>query len=209
MQYLIYGLIDPRNQQLKYIGQSSCGLYRPQQHCYPSRLKGITKNIYWIKKLLKLNLKPIIEILEIVNDKYQLDDSEQFWISYYKYIGCNLNNHTNGGQDGFKVSNRRNLTEEHKQKLSIAHSGKKLTEKHKQNIQKYWKDRPRGPRSIETKIKLSQVNGGKPFKDQFNNIYITQAEAARRLNISQAKISLVLNQKRSHTGGYKFEYLGE
>jgi hypothetical protein len=39
MQYIIYGLVDPETEELRYIGKSSTGMSRPKKHFYPSTLK--------------------------------------------------------------------------------------------------------------------------------------------------------------------------
>jgi hypothetical protein len=37
MKYLIYGLVDPRDNLVKYVGKSSKGLIRPKQHFHNNR----------------------------------------------------------------------------------------------------------------------------------------------------------------------------
>ena len=34
-KFLIYGLVDPRDGQLRYVGKSTSGLRRPRSHWYP------------------------------------------------------------------------------------------------------------------------------------------------------------------------------
>lgn len=101
--YFIYGLIDPITNEIKYIGRSSSGLRRPKAHWATSILKK-EKNRYkknWIQKILKNNLKPEIIVLESfepcdhINEI--LNESEQFWIAYFSFIGAKLTNLTNGG----------------------------------------------------------------------------------------------------------------
>ena len=35
---IIYGLVDPNLNKIRYVGRSSSGLWRPNAHRYPSRL---------------------------------------------------------------------------------------------------------------------------------------------------------------------------
>lgn len=39
------------------------------------------------------------------------------------------------------------------------------------------------------------------------SVYYSQADAARRLGLSQGNICMVLTGRRNHTGGYRFEYV--
>ena len=58
------------------------------------------------------------------------------------------------------------------------------------------------------KIEISKSLGGKPvfvYKDgKFVNCFDTLMDCSRKLNLSVGNIGMVLNGKRSHTGGYTF-----
>ena len=110
-KYLIYGLVDPITDELRYIGRSSSGLARPRQHHQPSMLRksdqGYCGN--WVRTLITQNLKPEIIIIEEFQGNIQLNDAEEFWIAYYKGLGCRLTNLTVGGAgaNGFVNLNNR------------------------------------------------------------------------------------------------------
>src|SRR5271166_3360522 len=95
---LIYGLIDPRDGQLRYIGLSSSGMSRPKDHGKESRLKrNKTRTGNWIKSLQSQGLTYEIEVLEeYPNDisHKDLEEAEIWNIAYYKSLGCELYNHT-------------------------------------------------------------------------------------------------------------------
>ena len=60
----IYGLIDPRNKQLRYVGKANNLKKRLSKHVHD---KSINHKTCWIKSLSALNLRPeIIELGEIV-----------------------------------------------------------------------------------------------------------------------------------------------
>lgn len=60
---IIYGLIDPRNGQLRYIGLSAKGLERAREHMEPYYLKNDKSHkANWVRNLIKVGLK--YEILE-------------------------------------------------------------------------------------------------------------------------------------------------
>ena len=107
-RHLIYGLIDPRDGQLRYVGKSCEGLKRPRAHA--RRLKwdrGHCRN--WVKGLVDLGLKPDIEVLETCDSPKALIEAEQFHIAYFRMVGCNLTNLTAGGEGqwGLRFSEER------------------------------------------------------------------------------------------------------
>lgn len=98
-KYLIYGLFDPRNGELRYIGKSCSGLTRPKIHGRPKNLSQDTNKhkVYWISQLALEGLKPEIFVLEEFDNKKYLGEEEQFYIAYFKGLGCRLVNLTRGG----------------------------------------------------------------------------------------------------------------
>jgi hypothetical protein len=100
----IYGLIDPRNQQLRYVGKTSCSLSsRLRQHINDAaRAKVNLKRFAWLNELRMAGLEPeIFELETVLGAGWQ--DSERYWIAYFRFIGANLCNATIGGDglDGF------------------------------------------------------------------------------------------------------------
>jgi hypothetical protein len=146
---LIYGLIDPRNGQLRYIGKSENGLKRAQDPHSP-------RCGNWLKQLKKLGLNVEIEILEeLPNASHEiLNEAEVFWIGYFKMVGVNLTNLTSGG-DGvrgiplhldhrLKISRAlkgrpsprkgAKLSKETRRAMSEAHKGLKFSDDHRASI---------------------------------------------------------------------------
>ena len=77
---LIYGLRDPRTNEIRYVGQSSTGLHRPKQH---AKYKGPARSAKekWVAKLLRLCLVPEIVILQVLEGPDELNSAEIFWIA--------------------------------------------------------------------------------------------------------------------------------
>lgn len=98
--FIIYGLIDPITNQVRYVGKSSIGLERPKQHSLSCNLKGKNRKNNWIKSLKKINLIPIIKTIEICSSEEELDQKEIYWISFYRKIDKKLTNITDGGTGG-------------------------------------------------------------------------------------------------------------
>jgi hypothetical protein len=61
--------------------------------------------------------------------------------------------------------------------------------------------------NFRNRIEASKWKGGRPFKDQFGNIYYTHSEAAVKLDLHASLIGHVLIGKRKSTGRYRFSYI--
>lgn len=99
----IYALIDPRNNQVRYIGKSNNPKTRYRNHYNPSRDKNTHKR-NWINELRNNELKPellIIDEVDMSNWQYW----ENFYIYLYKFYGFELVNYTDGG-DGATFGNK-------------------------------------------------------------------------------------------------------
>ncbi len=97
---VIYCLIDPRNDSIRYIGQTIVKpTNRLNQHIYQWKRSGNKLNYLnsWIKNLSKENLKPKLEILEHISKLEELDFWEEYYIGLFKSWNINLVNSTNGG----------------------------------------------------------------------------------------------------------------
>lgn len=97
-KYLIYALRDPRTDEVRYVGKSTIGMRRPNQHSKEWSLVSNTHKNNWIKSLQLINLNPVIDVLEVHETPDTLEESEIFHISYLRAIGCNLTNATEGGE---------------------------------------------------------------------------------------------------------------
>lgn len=92
-EYKIYVLKDPNNLKVRYIGVTVRKLnQRLSQHIHDAKNNKGTHKVHWIKKLLNNNQKPIIELLEICNEK-NWQEREIYWIGQFE----NLTNTREGG----------------------------------------------------------------------------------------------------------------
>jgi group I intron endonuclease len=116
----IYTLANPETNEVRYIGKTKKKLYRRlSEHIATSKnLKD--HRAKWIQSLLRQNLSPKIELLEMCFEK-NWQETEKFWIRTLKFLGVNLVNQNEGGcgNNGHKFS------EESKQKISMSLTGKK------------------------------------------------------------------------------------
>jgi hypothetical protein len=104
--FCVYGLRHPLTKELRYIGASSNYIERYKEHLLPSNLKATTHKINWIKSLLSSNLLPEVFVIEIAESMEDALEKEVDLIEYFRFIGCELTNSTNGGdgRSGFLTS---------------------------------------------------------------------------------------------------------
>lgn len=135
MKTFIYILIDPRDNQVKYVGKTNNVKRRYSQHISLAS-KNKTYKTNWLSSLIIMNLKPEMVVIDECEDDSWIE-LEQWYIELFKSWGFKLTNLTKGGDGvrGFKPSKESLL------KRSIAQKGKKL--------------------SKETKIKIGNANRGK------------------------------------------------
>ena len=104
---LIYGLYCPFTNNLHYVGKSTSGLIRPNEHMSKSHSEKINE---WVSQLKFLGYKPIVKILEECTTE-NLDEKEKEWINKAKNQKCYLlniaNNHANKiiKQNEYKTNN--------------------------------------------------------------------------------------------------------
>lgn len=92
---LVYGLLDPRTQEVRYVGKSSWGMARPRGHVLPSVLsKDNSAKAAWLHELLALNLLPVVRVFEVVDTLEALNAREIAWIKHGEDAGWPLLNMT-------------------------------------------------------------------------------------------------------------------
>jgi hypothetical protein len=80
----------------------------------------------------------VIEELPKDSSYDQLDEAERFWIAYFRFIGANLTNATDGG-DGWALGDHNPMRNPiAKAKFSAKNKGRKLTEEHKARQREAW-----------------------------------------------------------------------
>jgi len=152
---VVYGLYDPCNDELRYIGQTTQSLKRRLYgHMFSSNLKGTRHCQRWLAKLRSLNFIPVIRQLGEATSKENLDALEIRLIAEAQTLGISLTNHSSGGggAKGYKH------TEEFKRRLSERMKIKPIwTPKHMAHLASM---KIGVPRSIETKVKISASRKG-------------------------------------------------
>jgi hypothetical protein len=97
MRYVsIYILIDPRDQEIRYVGVTLKTLdYRLKLHLI--RQKRRSPKYLWIEELKRQGLMPTIQLVQQVPERCGTQ-AEVFWIDHFRARGCPLLNATAGGE---------------------------------------------------------------------------------------------------------------
>jgi group I intron endonuclease len=171
----IYILIDPRDNLIKYVGKTINPSVRFNTYIKQAK-KGKRNNlvINWVKSLLKLDLKPNMEIMDEIDGEWEW--LEQYWISQFKTWGFTLKNMTEGGDANpmdnldvrIKISNHmKNIfrNDEWGKNISISKKGVKI-------------------HSDEQKLKYSKNNSGEG-NPMYNKKHTNEALSKMKLVVLQ------------------------
>lgn len=142
----IYCLSDPLSGAVRYIGKTTNPKNRLRKHL--SRDENNHK-MAWIKNLASRGLKPAIEVIDSVvfTDESEWEEVEMFWISYLRFLGCNLTNLQTGGNGG------RSRCQSTIEKQKAASRGRKASLETRMKISAALKGMKRSP---ETRKRMSE-----------------------------------------------------
>lgn len=217
-KYLVYGLADPCDGRIRYVGKSSTGEARLSGHLSKARLGGRTHRDNWIRSLFAAGHEPDFEVLEAFENADDLSLAECFWIAQMKGLGADLTNHTNGGEG----QNGRAVSAATRTKIGTANKGRACSEEHLRRLRSFATSsenaahcrrlaassagRKMVPRSDAWRVSTARALGMRPFVDEQGNRFETLGEAARLYSITPIMVSRVLRGQRSHTRGHVFKF---
>lgn len=99
-EYIVYGLVDPRDHKIKYVGKSCKGIPRIYEHYYGKELTQKSKKSSWIKSLISQNLAPYFVIIAECLSAEECAEKEEKVIQDFLLKGLSLTNMTSGGTGG-------------------------------------------------------------------------------------------------------------
>jgi len=198
--FLIYGLIDPRSGQLRYVGKSEHGLHRPNSHRYPSVLAQ-DRNVHkvnWIRCLETAGLRYEVVVLEECLTVTSLNKAEQRQIARCRAAGANLLNLTKGGE-GCRA------TPETRRKMSESKLGKPRSLELRARLSVLTSNRFKDPNERK---KTSLSKGGRGVVDESGVVYLSASDAADKLGLLSSGVcsSARFGWK---VGNHVFRYEGE
>jgi hypothetical protein len=190
---VIYALVDPRTEEVRYIGKTYKGIKnRKNQHVAHAKYGHVGHKHAWIRILIELGLEPLVVALEenVLVDNAK--EREQYWVSYAKSNGWPLTNMTSGGEGAPRVS------KDTAKNISIALKGRPFSDSHKAALKAARAKYP--PMSQETKDKIAAANRGKPMhpnvKKVFPKYWVGKKHSAEhRDKVATAKTGLTLSDQ--------------
>lgn len=90
----IYALLDPIDDEIRYVGKSIQPKERLQNHCAE---KSVTWRTNWIRAVMARGHRPRLRILEILDRDDNWQQAERDWIARLRDEGARLTNCTSGG----------------------------------------------------------------------------------------------------------------
>ena len=212
----IYSLSDPRTNEIRYVGKSDNPKVRLVEHMKKSKYDVTHKN-NWINSLKNKNLKPVIEILDVV----PITDWgfwEKHWINLLKKQEFELTNIADGGCGGNqgdivnkKISQaliNRTFTNETIERMRIGAKNRKLSEEGRKSLSihrtgkgnpMYGKVRPESSKKYR---KVLQFDLNDNQIKTWDGLII----ASKNLKINRCTISDVCNGRKKTAGGFIWKY---
>jgi hypothetical protein len=175
---IIYSLIDPVTDAVRYIGKSTYGIERAREHGRESQLRKYPSHkSNWIWSLHKSGLDYRIEILERCSDKNALCDLERQWIAKGRAAGWPLTNLTDGGdgtpgvihnpqraeriRQALKGRKRPPFSADWRAKIGAGNLGKKMPPKSAETLARMSASHKGAIASPEARAKMSAAHKGK------------------------------------------------
>lgn len=161
----IYGLIDPRNDSIRYVGKTNNPQGRLLGHI--EKAKKAHKNTRghwshrssWIRNVLSENYEPDIIVLEECGNDWR--EAEKWWINLGELLGWKLTNHTEGG-DGLTGYNHSEKTKKKIGEASLERGAKPPD----------WTGRKQSPEHIKKRVEARKKN----------NNYVMSEEQKKKLS---------------------------
>lgn len=167
---MLYVLIDPRTLCGRYIGITSNPRLnaRLSAHVSEARSARVSHKLNWLRELLSLGLRPLMEVLAVFPDRETAADEEIWWISIHRAMEPGLLTNTTDGGEGVLdrsgaiyariVSTRRKNGSyipslDTRDKMSKAKKGKPLSLDHRRSLRTVVTD------EMEDSIVARYVNG--------------------------------------------------
>lgn len=220
MPSFIYGLCDPRDDAIRYIGKTKRDpSFRSRRHSVTARGGAATHVCNWLRSIDCKQQVMILEQGEFTPGV--LNALEREWIRYGRQLGWRLTNQTPGG-DGGSFTGRKHtpeframmsekmmghgglgggwpkgvpMAEETKVKISVANRGLKRTAETRARMSVSRKNRP--PMSDKTREKLRVANLGKKLSQETRDKMSAARTGSKRSDETRAKMVEAQRQRRA------------
>ncbi len=173
----IYGLFDPRTDELRYVGlhENDRLQVRLSKHLSRARADSSTRHsLNWMRQLMRYGMKPRIRSIQVVEGFENLKAAEKYWIAHLKSLGCRLTNSTDGGEGlvnpSLEVREKIAASKRGKPRpasvgirVAEASRGRRVSEETRERMSQSQTGRVQ---SQETRLKISQSRKGIRFSDE-------------------------------------------
>jgi NUMOD3 motif len=181
----IYGLVDPRTDEVRYIGKSMiCPWGRYRKHLFEALSENKAGHkCNWIRHLDGIGLRPKLLIIEQEVEEDEINDRERWWVLFGRSCGWDLTNGTTGGEGSVRWSS------DSKENLRQALRGRQFSEAHIEALRKASTGRRHSP---ETIAKIVAKNKGRKLSPEHREAFSqywtgkTHSDEHRR-KVSEAK----------------------
>lgn len=221
----IYVLLDPRTNEIRYVGKADCPDGRLSRHL---KEKGRTHRHNWLANLRVVGLIPTMRVIEEC-PKTEWAEREAFWIAHYRALGCDLVNLCSGGNGAPGISpsvetrhklsialkrnhalHPRTFSAEARHKISVLHKGSKRPPETCQRIS--MAKMGKSPTKTEKMRLAAEAKKGKPAIHFTQEIKDKISVAMRGERNGRAKLSMALAREirqRYAAGGISLSALGK
>lgn len=200
----IYVLKNPITNEIHYVGRSLNPEVRYRMHIHLSKKsKHKNKKDAWICCLLNSNLKPLMEIIDVVSEKDAIN-KERYWIETLRETN-DLKNCRDFIENNYLFSEESRKKMSESAKGNTSKRGTKISEETKRKISESKKGTKQTKNNIEkkSKIVLQYEKNGTFIKE-----WPSTKDASRGTGLHQPLISLTALGKgyRKTCGGYIWKY---
>jgi len=175
--FIIYMMVDPSDNQFRYIGQTTNGIKRICNHFTPSILKIKGYKNSWIKSVQAKGLKPIVLITHKADSQIELNAKEKELVETFNKC-VHLTNIAEGGNSKGRLNPRIKIP-----------------------ANMSWSQLPNYSARLEATLKHTKM---RCLHDQHGKFYRSISDAARMIGSSGSNIRKQLTGKAHHVKGYIF-----
>lgn len=191
----IYVLIDPRTNEVRYVGKANNVSQRYRAHLNRAR-KHQTHKRNWLEQLKREGFKPIMEVIDVVPiDSWQY--WEIYWISQMKQWGFKLVNYTNGG-DGCTFANQTSFKK--------GQGGKRVVGYDRNCIKKYEFDTAENA-TKHFKVHRSSIprcaNGNSKTIKNYAWFYVENIKGLDKVQLKEEINKRFLKDRKPNSGSFK------
>ena len=158
--FIVYGLIDPNDGELRYVGKSSSGITRPRRHLMTCGRRAARGHLnHWLNELYEKDSRiPSILILEHCQNNDDALLAEMRLIRVFREAGIHLTNTTDGGEGAMGYRH----TKETRDKIVASLIGRHHSDETKKRISDCNKGKVMSSESIK---KMKRWHSGKKLSE--------------------------------------------